>query len=176
MACELTKGRKKVCKDGIGGASTLFLFNGIEAPFTVVDGVATTMNVLLTEAFQYDLEGDGNKLEQDMPSDRNTGTSINTQTSTFVLKKMESDMTNEMNLLAYGYPMAVVKDRNGMYWLVGDQDGIDFQVQPSTGGAKSDLNGYTLVGVSTTNYLAPALSETAVTAFLAIVTPVTETP
>jgi len=73
-----------------------------------------------------------------------------------------------MNLLAYGFPMAVVKDRNGIFHAIGTDDGIDFTVVQSTGGAKGDLNGYTLTGVSTTGALSPKLDATTVTAFLAL--------
>ena len=74
-----------------------------------------------------------------------------------------------MNLLAYGYPMAVVRDRNGIYHAIGIDDGIDFVVAQSTGGAKTELNGYTLTGTSTTGSLSPKLDSTTVTAFLALV-------
>ena len=74
-----------------------------------------------------------------------------------------------MNLLAYGFPMAVVKDRNGIYHAIGIDDGIDFTVVQSTGGAKTELNGYTLTGVSTTGSLSPKLDNATVAAFLALV-------
>ena len=75
----------------------------------------------------------------------------------------------QMNLLAYGFPMAVVKDRNGVLHAIGIDDGIDFTVAQSTGGAKTELNGYTLTGVSTTGSLSPKLDASTVTAFLALV-------
>jgi len=168
MACDITAGRVRACKDGIGGVGELYLFNFVENPFTVASGVATAINPLLTEAFKFELEGDGNTLVQDMVSDRNTGTRVNTQTLTVVLKKISATDSANMNLLAAGFPMAVVKDRNGIYHAVGIDDGIDFTIQESTGGAKTDMNGYTLTGVSTTGSLAPKLDSSTVTAFLAL--------
>jgi len=76
MACDITAGRLRACKDGIGGVGELYLFNFVENPFTVASGVATAINPLLTEAFKFELEGDGNTLVQDMVSDRNTGTEL----------------------------------------------------------------------------------------------------
>jgi hypothetical protein len=168
MACDITAGRLRACKDGIGGVGELYLFNYEENPFTVVNGVATAINPLVTEAFKFELEGDGNTLVQDMVSDRNTGTRVNTQTLTVVLKKISATDSANMNLLAAGFPMAVVKDRNGIYHAVGIDDGIDFTIQEATGGAKTDMNGYTLTGVSTTGTLAPKLDSSTVTAFLAL--------
>ena len=138
MACDLTAGRLKACKQSLGGVSTLYLFNFVENPFTVAAGVATAINPLLTTVFEYELEGDGNNISESQVPDRNTGTTVNTQTSTFVLKKVDATTSAQMNLLAYGFPMAVVKDRNGIYHAIGIDDGIDFTVVQSTGGAKQN--------------------------------------
>ena len=35
MACEITQGRAKECKDGIGGATKLYVFNFVECPFAL---------------------------------------------------------------------------------------------------------------------------------------------
>ena len=56
------------------------LFNYLENPFTVVDGEATAINPLLTEVFEFQLEGDGNNLAESLVSERQNGTSVNTQT------------------------------------------------------------------------------------------------
>lgn len=169
MACDLTAGRLKACKQSLGGIGKLYLFNFVEDPFTVVAGVATAINPLLTTVFEYELEGDGNNYSESLVPDRNTGTSVNTQTGTIVLKKIDAVTSAQMNLLAYGFPQAVVKDRNGIYHAIGIDDGIDFTVVQSTGGAKTELNGYTLTGVSTTGSLSPKLDSATVTAFLALV-------
>ena len=167
--CDITSGRAKVCKDSIGGNNKLYMFNYLEDAFTITGGLATAINPSLTDVFEYELEGDGNTLVQNMVSDRQNGTTVNTQTLTVVLKRMDATTSAEMNFIAKGYPMAVVKDRNGKYHAIGLQDGIDFTVDAVTGGAKTDLNGYTLTGVATTGSLAPILDPTTITAFLALV-------
>ena len=167
--CDITSGRAKVCKDSIGGNSKLYMFNYLEDAFTITGGLATAINPSLTDVFEYELEGDGNTLVQNMVSDRQNGTTVNTQTLTIVLKQMDATTSAQMNIIAKGYPMAVVKDRNGKYHAIGLQDGIDFTVDAVTGGAKTDLNGYTLTGVATTGSLAPILDPATITAFLALV-------
>tara|TARA_R110000744_G_scaffold114595_1_gene214441 strand:- start:3188 stop:3709 length:522 start_codon:yes stop_codon:yes gene_type:complete len=169
MACDINNGRDRACKDGLGGNSTLYLYNELADAFTVLNGEATAMNVLLTEAWAFPLEGDGNTLEQSMVSDRNTGTKVNTQTLTVMLKVMDAATNAQFNLMAAGYPQAVVVDRNGNHHAIGLDDGIDFTVLASTGGAKTDMNGYTLTGVATTQNLSPILDDSTVTAFEAIV-------
>ncbi|WP_299525877.1 hypothetical protein [uncultured Lutibacter sp.] len=169
MACDLTAGRLKACKQSIGGLGKLYLFNYVEDAFTVVAGEGTAVNPLLTTVYEYEIEGDGNNVAESLVPDRNTGTTLNTQTSTIVLKKIDAATSAELNLLAYGWNSAVVKDRNGVYHVIGIDDGIDWTVAQSTGSAKGDLNGYTLTGLSTTGALSPKLDATTITAFLALV-------
>ena len=169
MACDLTAGRVKGCKDSIGGTSAIYLFNNLEDSFTIVDGVATAMNVALTAAYKYELVGDASSFSEDKPSDRQTSTSLNTQTITAVLHKMDAATSAELNIVSKAYPHAVIKDRNGVYFLVGQTYGIDFQIATTTGGGKGDLNGYTLTGVSEEANLAPQLDASTITAFEAVV-------
>lgn len=173
MACDLTQGRQgKVCKRNLGGNSVLYLFeNFVQDPFTIDEatGLATAINIALTTVYEFDLEGDGNTFTQNKPSDRNTGTSVNTQTLVAVLKKMDAPTNVTFNLLTAQYAQGVVKDRNGNYHAFAIDDGMDFTVDAVTGGAKTDLNGYTVTGVATTKDLAPMLDETTITAFLALV-------
>ena len=169
MACAVTTGRAKVCKDGLGGNSVLYVINDIADPFTVANGVCTAINASITVVYAFPLEGDSNTLVQSLVSDRNTGSTVNTQTLTATLKKTDAATSANLSLLAYGYPNCVVKDRNGIYHAVGHTDGIDFTIEETTGGAKSDMNGYTLTGVSTVNILAPKLDAATVTAMLLLV-------
>ncbi len=169
MACDITAGRLRACKQNLGGLGKLYLFNFVQDPFTVVNGVATAINPLLTVVYKYEIEGDGNNVAESLVPDRNTGTSVNTQTTTIVLKKIDATTSLQLNLLAYGFPMAVVKDRNGIYHAIGIDDGIDFTVAQTTGGAKTELNGYTLTGVSTTGALSPKLDSDTIADFLALV-------
>ena len=169
MSCDITSGRTKGCKDAIAGTSKVYLFNFVENPFTVLNGVVTAINPLLTESFQYDLVGDGNTFVESMVGDRNTGTSPNTQTLTLVLHKITKEDNNQFKLLVHGYPQGVIKDRMGNYMVMGITDGIDFTVSPTTGGAKADFNGYNLTGMATESRLAPMLDSASITAFLALV-------
>lgn len=167
--CDIASGRKKACKNSISGVRKLFLFNFLQDPFTVVSGAATAMNVLLTEAFEYDLTGDGQVLDENMVGDRNNGTRVNTQTITAILQKIDAATSAELNLVTAATPQAVVQSRDGNYHAVGITDGIDFTVVQNTGSAKTDLNGYTVTGISTELDLSPILDSATVTAFLAIV-------
>ena len=172
MACDLTRSRGKECKDILAGNSSVYLYDDMDAPFTITAGAATAMNVGLTANFSYALEGDGSTLEQAVVSDRNTGTRVNTQTVTIVLKKMTALDAAEFNLLAASNAHCVVKDRAGNYHALGITEGMDWSVTATTGGAKTDHQGYTIVGVATEAQLAPLLDSSTQTAFLAVTTAV----
>ena len=169
MACDITAGRVRACKQLLGGTSKLYLFNYLEDPFTVLAGEATAVNVALTTVYEYDILGDTNTFVENMVSDRNTGVTVNTQTLTIFLGGLDAATSVQMNLLAYGTPQAVIRDRNGVYHAVGISEGIDFTVDSTTGGASTDANGYTLTGVSTEVALSPKLDSATITAFLALV-------
>jgi len=169
MACDITAGRVRACKQLLGGTSKLYLFNYLEDPFTVLAGEATAVNAALTTVYEYDILGDTNTFVENMVSDRNTGVTVNTQTLTIFLGGLDATTSVQMNLLAYGTPQAVIRDRNGVYHAVGISEGIDFTVDSTTGGASTDANGYTLTGVSTEVALSPKLDSATVTAFLALV-------
>ena len=170
MACsDITQGIGLECKNNLGGNQKLYIFNHLEDAFTIVNGEATAINPLLTEAFEFDIKGDGHILEQNVVSDRNTYTTVNTQTLTVLLGRIDAVKNATLNFLIDGFPMAVIRDRNDNYHAVGLLDGIDFTNVATTGGAKTDFNGYTLTGTSIVKDLAPILDSATVTAFLALV-------
>jgi hypothetical protein len=166
MACDITKGRAKQCKDSLAGTSKAYFINFVENSFTVVNGVATAMNPLIDKVFKYDLTGETNNLAQSMVGERTAGTSVNTQTLTLALQKITKEDNHQMNLLVYSYPIVVVADRNNNYHVVGISEGVDFTAAPTTGAAKADFNGYNLTGVATEGQLAPLLSAEVIQALL----------
>lgn len=169
MACgDLTANRAKACKKSIGGVGRVFLFNNLLNPFTVVNGIITAINPLLTVVYEYAIEGDGNNIAESLVSDRNTGT-VNTQTSTISLKKIDASTAEQLNQLAYGSSHLVALDRNGIAHAIGIDDGIDWTVAQSTGGAKTEMNGFTLTGVSTTGALSPKFNSETLEDFLALI-------
>jgi len=171
MSCDITKGRGYQCKESLGGTQNLYFLNFLDDAFTIDTalGEATAINPLVTEVFKYEIEGDGNPLVEELVPDSNTGTTVNTQTLTAILMKIDAETSAELNLMAYGRPLAVVEDRNGVFHAIGLDDGLNVTVNQSTGGAKTDLNGYTLTGVSTTGALSPKLDAATITALKALV-------
>lgn len=170
MACDINSSIAKVCKKGLGGTSKFYVFNYVEDAFTVVDGEATSINPLLTTVFEYGIEGDLNTLTEDLVPDPATFTAVNTQVVNLVLGKTTAETSAQLNLLAYSNAQCVIKDRDGVYHALGlNADGFNFTVNSSTGGANTDLNGFTIVGTALTGSLSPKLDSATITAFLALV-------
>lgn len=169
MACDLSSGIKGACKTSIGGLKNIYIYNFLDNAFTVSDSEATAINVSLGNVYKYEIDGDTHGVEEVFTGDRNTGTSVNTQTLTAVLKKIEATKSAELNTLVYGKAGVVTEDRNGDFRVLGLDDGMDFSITSATGQAKTDLNGYTLTGTATTGALSPSLDSATVTALLALV-------
>ncbi|WP_136465527.1 hypothetical protein [Flagellimonas onchidii] len=170
MACSITKGRTEPCKDTLGGVKAAYFINYIEDAFTVASGEATAINAGITEAFKYELRADGNSFVQSPVSDRNTGTTVNTQTTTLALKKLDKDTSLEVDLMAKGRPILVIRDRMDNYFVAGITEGNDLTGSDiNTGGAKSDFNGYNLTFEAQEGSAAPWLDAATITALEALV-------
>jgi len=170
MACDISSGRLRACKEFVGGIASIFFINFVEDAFTVSAGnEATAINPLVTVAYEYEIDGDTHNLLQNFVSSKDAGTSVNTQTLTAMLKGTDAVTSAQLNTLIKGKVITVVKDRNGKYVACGIDDGMDFNVDATTGAAKTDMNGYTLTGVASTKNLAPFLDSATVTAFLGLV-------
>lgn len=168
MACKITKGRTEPCKNSIGGLRMAYFINYVQDAFTITNGEATALSAEVDAVYPFELRSDSNILSESLVSDRNTGVTTNTQTLTLALKKQDSETALEVDLIAYGHPIVVVKDANDQYRVVGLRDGLDLTASDiTTGGARADFNGYnlTLTGIEAT--LAPYLDTATVTALLA---------
>ena len=169
MACDISSGRLRACKEFVGGLSSIYLLNFVEDAFTVVGGEATAINPLITDVYNYQIDGYTHNLTQNYVSSVDSGTSVNTQTLTFMLKGMDAATSVQINTIVKGKTIAVVKDNNGKYIAIGTFKGLDFNVDSLTGAVMTDMNGYTLTGVGMAKENAPFLDSATVTAFLALV-------
>ena len=159
------------CTNGQGGVEEFYPFNFVKDAFTVVDGVATSMNVGLTVAYKYVNGSDNNTFTDLLLADKKTGNSVATQTLVYQLNKVKGTTNIELTKLAQGKMSGILKDNAGVYHWVGHENGfnVSVQVEAITGGAKTDVNGYNVTLISENKTLSPTLDSATVTAFLAIV-------
>ena len=87
---------------------------------------------------------DANTFEETNEVSNENQTSFWTQTLTVNLKKQSKESQSQLKLLSYGRPHVIVEDSNGLYRLLGFQNGMEVSVNTMTGGALGDMSGYSL--------------------------------
>lgn len=170
MACSITSGRLEPCKDSAGGIKKVIAMDYIEDAFTVAAGQATAINIAITEVFEYALRANENVFNQVVVTDKNTGTTVNTETLTIRLKKQDFATSNQIKLMAHGRPIFVVVGYDGSYKVAGHTEGMDLtDSNIQSGGARADFNGYDLTFTAEELELAPHLDAATITALNALV-------
>ena len=85
------------------------------------------------------------------------------------LKKQDAETNVQVNLLQQGLHYIIGVSKNGDYQLMGSLDGCRVTASNiSSGGARSDFNGYNLTFTSFSRTPSPFLDASTITALLAI--------
>jgi hypothetical protein len=148
MACDLSAGRQEVCKESIGGLSTVYFINYTTGSFaTDANGYITSFPS--ASAYQYTLKGTSAYTET-VNTSRENGTTFFSQELVLNLKKITQEMSTQLKLMAYGRPQIVVVTNNGDSFLVGKTLGADVTAGTiQTGAALGDLYGYSVTFTGT---------------------------
>ena len=134
MACDLTGGRLRPCKDAVGGIKKIhFVDFGDLGTLTFGSSDEIT-----------DVKGNSS-LETNITSSLENGTTFFEQVVNMTLFKLTKEDNKELKLMAYGRPHVVVQTFDDKFLLVGAENGADVTGGTAvTGTAMGDLNGYTL--------------------------------
>jgi len=151
MSCDISLGRKEVCKNSVGGLNAIYFINYGDVDvndytYDVTDtDMITDINGAATiNAYKYELKGTSSFTEN-INSSRENGTTFFEQVLELTFKGLTVEMHKEIKLLSYGRPIVLVEDNNSNFFLAGLQHGCD--VTGGTivsGAAMGDLSGYTL--------------------------------
>jgi hypothetical protein len=147
MACVLTSGYQLDCADSIGGIKTIYVTElGNKASITAASGVITAFTLTSGKKFfVYELQKETSNLVENITRNEVNGTTFYEQVLQFTVRKMQASLRNEIKLLAQNRLMIIVLDRNGKYWLLGENNGCEMTNSTgATGTAMGDFNGYTL--------------------------------
>ena len=169
--CPITSGRTDSCNSSIGGLDAFYAVPYISNGFTIDPalGEVTAIDAGITEAFKYELRADANIQTSDGVSDENTGVSLFTETLVVALKKQGAETNVQVNLLQQGLHYIIGVSKNGDYQLMGSLDGARVTASSITsGGNRSDFNGYNLTFTSFSRIPSPFLDEATKTALIAI--------
>lgn len=144
MACDLTGGRLKPCKDAVGGIRKIhFVDYGDLGAVTLTDDEVTDMDGTFTY-HTYDVKGNSS-LETNIQTSLENGTTFFEQVISVTLHKLTKEDNKELKLMAFGRPHVFVETFDGKLLLVGREHGAEVTGGTAvTGTAMGDLQGYTL--------------------------------
>lgn len=119
---------------------------------TVVAGEVTAITMETTTQFhKFNFTKNSSQFSEPMSVDVTTGSTFYTHTLNLQIARREISKRNSISLLAAGQRelVAIVKDINNLYWLVGYSEDFEEGIQLTgddggSGTAKGDLNGFNL--------------------------------
>lgn len=154
MSCDISRGKNELaCKNTVSGLKALYIANyddyGFVTSSTSGSGHIMTSTGSLDEVFKYELKNSGNTFNQDITSNRDTGTTFYTQTANFILTKISAEMEFQVKMMAWGRPQIFVEMNSGQMFLMGKEHGCEIGGTTGVGGTMDSLNGYTLTAVAT---------------------------
>lgn len=160
MACDLTAGRLEVCKESVGGLSSVYFLNytgSLAAIAAESDALVESLPAGLT-VYEYDLKGTSAYTET-VNSSRENGTTFFNQELVLNLKKLTNEMTTQLKLMAWGRPIIFVHTMNGDTLIAGAREGCDLTAGSlQSGAALGDLYGYSITFTGQEQYPAPFVS------------------
>jgi hypothetical protein len=147
MPCALTSGYTLDCKDSSGGiVEVYFIEKGNVTSIVDASGVVTGITKAAGKRFwKYELPKETGALTETLTGNVQNGTVFYASEVKVVVNKLVVAVRNEIKLLAQNTLIAVAKDNNGKYWLVGRRNGIDLTTGTmGTGTAFGDRSGFDL--------------------------------
>lgn len=175
MSCDLTSGiARRACIDAKPGIDEMYLIPrtslGADA-FTIAGNEVTGLDVEITEAFKYVIRGHDENLLTITKEDngRESGATVWNENFVAKVKKVSKAVSAELNIVAKSTPNVIAKDNAGNYRLLGLSEGCYSTIEETSGGAKTDYNGYTITFTAQEFELAPFVDDSTITALEALV-------
>lgn len=169
MACALTQNYTLDCRDSVGGVVEIyFIEEGNVSAIVEASGNVTTITKEAGKVFRkYEQDQDTAFFVENLNSNVQNGTMFYQQELTIVLNKMQTNTRNELLLLNKNRLIAIVKDANGAYWLLGKTRFLHATAGNSgTGTASGDRNGYTFTYTAMEPEMAPSVDSSIIAGLL----------
>ena len=148
MACALTSGYTKPCRDGRGGIKSVYLsvLTGVSS-YTETDGEITAIvNESNNQFWEWQLERDLSSANAVLTGSDENGTLYSAQTITMILNTNRKEDRNQIMLAAQNDLFAIVEYANGDFEGFGVDNGMSLTTSTNDSGvAKADRNGNTIV-------------------------------
>lgn len=148
MACSQTlSGISNDCASNMGGIVEVYLANKADVSsvtFTTSKVTAITMNS--SAKFKtYHFRPNTSSMSSNYQVNQENGTSYVQTDLLMVFNRMETSKRIEVTAMAQGELCAIVKDANGLYWMLGIDNPLVLSAGDGlTGTARADRNGYSV--------------------------------
>lgn len=170
MACQLTNGIAKDCKDGVGGNSIMYIANHelITAVVEDASGTITGLTATGTPFFTFEARKESITTETQIVTSDENGTTYFESTIVYPTLKRDETKRLQVLLLAKATTAIIVKDNNGIYWYFGKDNGAELsEGVGASGKAFADKNGYDLTFMAKESVLPMEIDLAAFSALIA---------
>lgn len=133
------------CSANMGGVKEVYIANKADVTaVTITSDVVSTITMAQTKKFKgYYFRKGSASLTSTWTKDASTGVAYVTSVLTMNFSKMETAKRVEVNALALGRLVVIVRDNNDKYWLLGKDDAVEASAgDGQTGTAMGDANRY----------------------------------
>jgi len=146
MSCILDNGYQLGCKDSLGGIKQVYIASFNDAEVFTYDAEDVIDTATGTEDFYtFEQRNEQGEFTQTGNHSVENGTNFWEQVVSLVFTKNDAADRNTLKVLAQSTLLVIVKDQNGIYWLVGETNGADLTASTASAGKSySDLNGTTI--------------------------------
>ena len=148
MACTQTiSGLAQDCLNSKGGISEVYLANYEDVTdITVTDGMVKGITMASGKKFKrYYFRPGTSSMASTLNVDLAAGVNFVQTDLTMLFSRMETTKRIEMSALAVNDLRAIVKDSNGVFWLLGEEEPMVASAgDGQTGTAKTDANRYSI--------------------------------
>lgn len=169
MPCALTSNYTLDCRDSVGGLVEIYFIEaGNVSSITEASGVVTAITKASGKVFRkYEQDQDTAFFVENLNSNVQNGSLFYQQELTIVCNKMQTALRNELLLLNKNRLIAITKDANGVYWLLGKSRFLHATAgNGGSGTASGDRNGYTFTYTALEPSLAPTVDSSIIAGLL----------
>ena len=148
MACSQTlAGLANDCAANMGGISEVYLANKADvSAITVASSKVTGITMASSAKFKkYYFRPNTSSMSSNYQVNQENGVAYVQTLLLMVFNRMETTKRVEVVAMAQGELTAIVKDCNGTYWLLGEENPLILNAGDGlTGTARTDRNGYSV--------------------------------
>ena len=148
MACSQTlSGISNDCASNMGGIVEVYLANKADvSSITITSSKVTAISMNSSAKFKtYHFRPNTSSMSSNYQVNQENGTSYVQTDLLMVFNRMETAKRIEVTAMAQGELCAIVKDANGLYWMLGIDNPLVLSAGDGlTGTARADRNGYSV--------------------------------